>query len=106
MKNYINLCQREAERCLSISITEDEMNTILQDSSNSLKSTLDEWGYEEDDCGLDTADRDVLFDAIAKFMGFTHWPMNFEYDTEYSIDFRDALMKKSENEWKLIYDEK
>lgn len=48
--------------------------------------------YEEPADGLDTCVRDVVFDVLARYIGFSHWPINGDTE-EFSEAFKAKLIE-------------
>jgi hypothetical protein len=102
MKNFVKLCNSELRSWNGFTLPETELAEILNDPSNGLQATLESWNYSEDGNGLDTGERDVLHDAIAKKLGFSHWPLNMDSGKPWVTDFENALQEKFESgAWKL-----
>lgn len=66
---------------------------VLEELSDPYYSRPPNHGY-----GLDTMERDYLFDAVAEYVGGTHWPLNMEHNTEYGKGFPNLLLSAIENE--------
>lgn len=100
MTKFVSLCQKAIENWNGFTIPTEEIRVILETNSHDVVKTLEYWGYSEDGQSLDTADRDILHDAIAEYLGFTHWPCGIDSDKAWAEQFKLALENKIASTWK------
>ncbi len=65
-----------------IKMTHAQVRDMLSDQDPFVATLVAYYSKDTDAHGLDTQDRDTLFDVVAvKLLGRTHWPLNKENDS-------------------------
>lgn len=91
-------CKVDLESFGGITVKIDDMKTLLEQDTALYDQLEDSYNFKTYDGarGLDTYDRDYVFDAFAKFIGGEHWPCYMDTGTEYSDNFTKLLIKYEE----------
>lgn len=64
-----------------IKMTDAQVRAMLADEDPFVATLVAYYGKDTDAYGLDTQDRDTLFDVVArKLLGRSHWPLNKDDD--------------------------
>lgn len=75
-------CQIDLNDWAGITMTEAQVRDLLGDQNPFVATLVAYYSKDTDAHGLDTQDRDTLFDIVAvKLLGRTHWPLNRENDS-------------------------
>lgn len=91
-------CRVDLETFGGIQVNLDDLKTILNQDTALYKQLDESYNFEtyNGEHGLDTYDRDYVFDAFAKFIGGDYWPCNMDHGTKYAAEFTKLLAKYSE----------
>ena len=74
-------CQIDLNDWGGITMTEAQIRDLLSDQDPFVATLVAYYNKDTDAHGLDTQDRDTLFDIVAiKLLGRTHWPLNRDID--------------------------
>lgn len=90
----IQNCQTDLNDWGGIKMSPEQIRDMISDQTDFV-ATLLTYYKDEDTFGLDTQDRDTLFDIVAiKILGRTHWPLNMENDaSSLADDIRRAVLQ-------------
>lgn len=89
-------CKVDLESFGGVEVKLDDMKIMLENDKELYDMLEDayEFGKYDGSRGLDTYERDYVFDSFAKFIGGEQgWPCNMDRGTEYSDNFVKLLIK-------------
>lgn len=91
-QGMIERCIREITRKSGVVLSSDQAKSLIETDQELVDALIELYPDRpgNEDGGLDTYERDWLFDNFAKYVGQDHWPM-FGDDPEYQKQFVDAV---------------
>lgn len=86
-------CQVDLNSFGGLDVRIEDLKTILEADKDLYAQLEDSYDFKSynGNHGLDTYDRDYVFDAFAKFIGGEYWPCNMDTGTEYHDTFTKLL---------------